>query len=147
MCETSKTPQASRTRRCSARIPSYSTGISQPENGTSFAPASTCASYRGVLFSVPASTLLTLPRGRCASVPGDVARTRVEQDDVAVPSRGEQGLVAGRPVGEHIDRSGRTDAVQIGADRGRDARLADGLGERVRGRVATVGAAGASQDR
>ena len=49
-----------RTRRCSALIPSYWTGISQPANGTSFAPAATWASYRGVLFSVPASTVATI---------------------------------------------------------------------------------------
>ena len=35
MCETSKTPQPERTARCSARTPSYWTGISQPANGTS----------------------------------------------------------------------------------------------------------------
>src|SRR3954468_268232 len=61
--ETSKTPDDLRTRRCSALIPSYSTGISQPANGTSLAPASTCASYSGVLFSVPASMLMTLAWG------------------------------------------------------------------------------------
>ena len=33
MCETSKTPAASRTATCSARMPSYWTGISQPANG------------------------------------------------------------------------------------------------------------------
>ena len=47
-------------RRCSARCPSYCTGISQPANGTSLAPASTWASYRGVLFSVSASTRATI---------------------------------------------------------------------------------------
>src|SRR5215207_9023419 len=39
-------------------------GISQPANGTSFAPAATCASYRGVRFSVPASTRRTLAGAR-----------------------------------------------------------------------------------
>ena len=33
MCETSKTPHASRTARCSSRIPPYCTGISQPGEG------------------------------------------------------------------------------------------------------------------
>ena len=51
------------TRRCSARMPSYSTGISQPANGTSLAPASTWASYSGVLFSVLASTRATILAG------------------------------------------------------------------------------------
>ena len=41
-------------------MPSYSTGISQPANGTSLAPASTWASYSGVLFSVSASTRATI---------------------------------------------------------------------------------------
>ena len=45
MCETSKTPQPSRTARCSARIARrlLETGISQPANSTSFAPAATMA--------------------------------------------------------------------------------------------------------
>ena len=41
MCETSKTPQAERTARCSTLTPSYCTGICQPANGTSLAPAAT----------------------------------------------------------------------------------------------------------
>ena len=41
-------------------MPSYCTGISQPANGTSFAPAATWASKRGVRLSVPASTLATI---------------------------------------------------------------------------------------
>jgi hypothetical protein len=41
-------------------MPSYSTGISQPAKSTSLAPATTCASYSGVLFSVPASTFATI---------------------------------------------------------------------------------------
>ena len=43
----------SRTAWCSAAIPSYCTGISQPAKSTSFAPASTCASYSGVRLSSP----------------------------------------------------------------------------------------------
>ena len=48
MCETSNTPARSRTAWCSARMPSYCTGISQPANGTSRAPAATWRSCRGV---------------------------------------------------------------------------------------------------
>ena len=44
MCETSKTPESVRTALCSAITPSYCTGISQPANGTSRAPAATCRS-------------------------------------------------------------------------------------------------------
>ena len=52
MCETSKTPHASRTATCSSRIPPYCTGISQPAKGTSLAPASTWRSNSGVRLSV-----------------------------------------------------------------------------------------------
>ena len=45
-------PRGSRTARCSSRMPAYWTGISQPANGTSRAPAATWRSYRGVRFSV-----------------------------------------------------------------------------------------------
>ena len=41
MCETSKTPQSSRTALCSGITPSYCTGISQPANGTMRAPSAT----------------------------------------------------------------------------------------------------------
>ena len=41
MCETSKTPQSSRTARCSGMTPSYCTGISQPAKGTIRAPRET----------------------------------------------------------------------------------------------------------
>ena len=41
MCETSKTPQSSRTALCSGMTPSYCTGISQPANGTMRAPSAT----------------------------------------------------------------------------------------------------------
>ena len=47
MCETSNTPAAVRTARCSSRMPAYCTGISQPANGTSFAPAAAWRSWRG----------------------------------------------------------------------------------------------------
>src|SRR4051794_26119020 len=48
MCETSNTPLAPRTARCSALTDSYWTGISQPANGTSRAPAATWRSCSGV---------------------------------------------------------------------------------------------------
>ena len=41
ICETSKTPASVRTALCSGITPSYCTGISQPANGTSRAPAAT----------------------------------------------------------------------------------------------------------
>ena len=49
---TSKIPARSRTAVCSCRIPSYWTGISQPANGTSRAPAATCRACSGVRLSV-----------------------------------------------------------------------------------------------
>ena len=52
MCETSKTPAEVRTATCSWRIPSYWTGISQPANGTSRAPARSWRSNSGVRRSV-----------------------------------------------------------------------------------------------
>src|ERR1039457_5047712 len=48
MCEMSKSPTRSRTAVCSARMPEYCTGISQPPNGTIFPPASRCEAYNGV---------------------------------------------------------------------------------------------------
>ena len=38
MWEMSKTPQPSRTARCSGRMPAYWIGISQPAKGANFAP-------------------------------------------------------------------------------------------------------------
>ena len=55
MCETSKTPAAVRTLTCSSRMPSYCTGISQPANGTSFAPAAAWRSWSGVVRRVSAA--------------------------------------------------------------------------------------------
>src|SRR5689334_4746001 len=45
---TSNMPTAVRTATCSALMPSYWTGISQPAKSTSFAPAATWLSYSGV---------------------------------------------------------------------------------------------------
>ncbi len=67
MWETSKTPALVRTARCSSMIELYWTGISQPANGTSRAPAATWRSCSGVRFSVSApaaigdGTVPTLP--------------------------------------------------------------------------------------
>ena len=49
---TSKIPARSRTAMCSSRMPPYCTGISQPANGTSLAPAATWRSCSGVRLSV-----------------------------------------------------------------------------------------------
>src|SRR5512140_3355620 len=48
MCETSKMPTSERTAACSSRTPLYCTGMSKPATSTMRAPASRCASYRGV---------------------------------------------------------------------------------------------------
>src|SRR4030081_955591 len=49
MCERSKTPQAVRTARCSARIPAgYCTGISQPAKSTMRAPRRRWTAFNGV---------------------------------------------------------------------------------------------------
>ncbi len=60
MCETSNTPARSRTVSCSARIPpAYWTGISQPANGTSRAPAATWRSWSGVRSSASAPAAIS----------------------------------------------------------------------------------------
>src|SRR5215212_2038094 len=51
MWETSNSPAAVRTAMCSAVMPEYSTGISQPPNGTIRAPRATCDACRGVFLS------------------------------------------------------------------------------------------------
>src|SRR4051794_31881370 len=48
MCETSNTPARSRTAMCSSRMPPYWTGMSQPANGTSFAPSAAWRPCSGV---------------------------------------------------------------------------------------------------
>ena len=55
MCETSNTPAPVRTATCSWRMPSYWTGISQPANGTSLAPARSWRSNSGVRRRVSAA--------------------------------------------------------------------------------------------
>ena len=60
MWEMSNKPTCCRTARCSARIPAYCTGISQPPNGTIFAPSATCAACKGVCWSD-----IALPPYRC----------------------------------------------------------------------------------
>ena len=52
MCETSNAPAPVRTATCSCLMPSYWTGISQPANGTSRAPAARWRSKSGVRRSV-----------------------------------------------------------------------------------------------
>src|SRR5262245_17944448 len=51
MWDTSKTPAVDRVARCSALTEVYSTGISQPANGTRRAPAATWRSKSGVRLS------------------------------------------------------------------------------------------------
>ena len=51
MCETSKMPTASRTALCSARMPSYWSGMCQPPKSTILAPRATCRSWSGVRFN------------------------------------------------------------------------------------------------
>src|SRR5438067_247981 len=69
MCERSKRPAAFRTARCSATMPPYWIGISQPANGTIFAPSATCRSYSGVRSS-SVSTVMPRPAARRARVVG-----------------------------------------------------------------------------
>ena len=51
MWQTSKSPAVVRTAMCSAVMPEYSTGMSQPPNGTMRAPRATCEAWSGVFFS------------------------------------------------------------------------------------------------
>src|SRR5688572_1645276 len=51
MCETSNSPAAVRTAMCSAVMPEYSTGMSQPPNGTMRAPRDICDAWSGVFLS------------------------------------------------------------------------------------------------
>jgi hypothetical protein len=69
MWETSKRPAAWRTAMCSAMSPEYSTGISQPENATIFAPLSRCTPFSGVLRSAP------VPDSKCSGPFSAVGRT------------------------------------------------------------------------
>ena len=55
---TSKIPTRSRTAACSSRIPAYWTGISQPANGTSRAPAATWRPCSGVRLKVSVSAAI-----------------------------------------------------------------------------------------
>src|SRR5829696_7137609 len=66
---TSTLPARSRTAMCSSRMPAYCTGISQPANGTSFAPAATWRSCSGVRLSVcvPAAMRRAGPYHRAAT--------------------------------------------------------------------------------
>jgi hypothetical protein len=57
MWDTSKIPTSVLTAMCSSRMPAYWIGISQPANGTSFAPAATCASCKGVRLRAVAVSL------------------------------------------------------------------------------------------
>ena len=65
MCDRSNRPARSRTLRCSSMMPLYWTGISQPPNSMSRAPAARCVSQSAVRRSGAAAgevSLLTLPR-------------------------------------------------------------------------------------
>ena len=96
MWETSKTPARSRTAACSARMPAYCTGISQPANGTRRAPAATWRSYRGVRCNVSASAISapTLAQNRAAPAPGGRRRP------ARLAALERHRLLEHRPVGQ-----------------------------------------------
>ena len=52
---TSNIPARSRTARCSTPMPEYSTGMSQPPNGTILAPKARWRAWSGVFFRGPAA--------------------------------------------------------------------------------------------
>src|SRR4051794_4578474 len=107
MWETSKTPTPVRTASCSSRMPAYWTGISQPANGTSLAPAAWCRSNRGVRRSV---SDCAATRARLAGATHALARARVALlgrlgvVPVAGPGRDAGGLLRAPRAGVIRDR-------------------------------------------
>src|SRR5688500_10504469 len=100
MCETSKTPAPVRTATCSWRMPSYCTGISQPANGTSLAPAASWRSYSGVRRSV------SVAGGKAFSL-GDIDCARgpaQEQPVLALLQRLHEGARRSLPAERRPDR-------------------------------------------
>src|SRR2546421_2411133 len=122
MWETSNTPACSRTARCSAPIPAYCTGISQPAKGTSFAPASSWRANSGVRFRVSAPG--TGGRLAAPSRRQEASRPAEARSSVAVPS-------AARGPGRGAAR-GAARAAGGSAARGR-------LRRRARGRATRAG--------
>ena len=102
MWETSKIPAPERTAMCSARMPSYWTGISHPAKGTRRAPAAAWRAWSAVLRRAvwaASVTSLRLPKLRrwpgCASgVRGGDLAGRVED----VRDHSERGLGGAREV-------------------------------------------------
>src|SRR4051812_12684696 len=95
MCETSKRPAASRTARCSSVTPLYCTGISQPANGTIFAPSFTCSSWREVACRAAAGSAWVDTRRDLAWIVGEVdGGLRRRRPPPSLQVRG----VEGRPI-------------------------------------------------
>ena len=100
ICETSNMPALFRTATCSWRMPSYCTGISQPANGTSLAPARSWRSNSGVRRRVSAAggnrpqVTPCWERPGCPPHGGTGPRPRPTR---AIPRRGDPAY-AGRAV-------------------------------------------------
>src|SRR5215211_3776844 len=136
MCETSNRPAPVRTATCSWRMPSYCTGISQPANGTSFAPAAAWRSYSGVRRRVSAAAVDTTadPSGRGGSVleerrDVDLVVRDLQRRPLPVVHHGRPAGLRARAVAlaglrrERRDvRAGARRAVEAGGDH-RDADL------------------------
>src|SRR5262245_3285715 len=63
---TSNNPARVRTARCSSTMPEYSTGMSQPANGTIFAPEARCRALSGV-FLRDAALVCSMERRRTSA--------------------------------------------------------------------------------
>src|SRR5438552_1703535 len=112
MWERSNRPAEVRVCECSARMPSYWSGISQPPNGTILAPAASCKAVRGV------RSRSSVKRSVAVQVQVDGTRRdgfveRVEMD--AGSAAGQQSLTLfGRPIDPNLNHQAviLPDAIQ-----------------------------------
>src|SRR5206468_5372811 len=123
MCETSNTPAAVLTARCSSITPSYWTGISHPANGTRRAPAARWASNRGVRRRSASPSVDMPPRITPSSAQEgrdvDVVVADLERRPLAVGDPG--AAIARRSVASLAGVAHRPPAramVEAGADHG-----------------------------
>src|SRR5579864_6281564 len=137
MWETSNTPTSRRTARCSDLIPAYWTGISQPANGTSLAPAAAWRSCSGVRRSEVSAGVDTHRRLQLRAAPlcpvrwGDLHRPVEDARDhrergLRRPVEIEQSLVQEGRIGPRIatgPSGGHREVLQGEVQRAREPAL------------------------